>query len=259
MAMKLKQNSVYSHGRILCASFLPGLLAAGWMCTHPVSAGALQGPQSIEGGRPVEKAIALLARELGWNISYEDPPYVSPDDMRDETVVEINGERALVPRGGRVTLPKNVHEWANKDPIPLLESMLSTEETPRGKVKRFKILHSGTMFHVVPTRRLNEQGQWESVVPVLDTEVRLSPGERSLNEFLNQLCAEITTSSGTTVAAVIRPMHGLSVPLSQQWEGRARDLLAQALASLDTPRSWLLLYDIPRRMYFLHVVTPGTD
>jgi hypothetical protein len=219
-----------------------------------------EAPQSFEEGRTVHKAMALLARELGWNITYEDPPYVSPEDMRDVTVVEVNGQRAIYPRGGRVTLPENLRERAaREDPVAFLESVLATEETPRGKLRRFKILRSGTMFHVVPVRRLNLQGQWEPVVPVLDARVRLLPGDRSLNEFLTEFAAAVRASTGITVGAVIRPMHGFTVHLDQKWEGTARDLLARALASFDRPKSWVLLYDIPRRAYILHVGAPGMD
>lgn len=240
----------------LCIS---GTLAVWCVLANPPLGIASQSGEVLEAGRPVQKAMVRLAGELGWNISYEDPPYVNPDDMRDVTVREIDGQRAIIPRGGRITLPDDVAARAGiENPVALLESVLATEQTARGNVKRFRILRSRTMFHVIPTKFLNAEGRWQPLLPVLDSTVSLSSGEMSLLEFLQELCAQITESSGTKVVGGVAPMLGVTTRLkAQERQGRARDLLVEALATTGTPHSWLLLYDIPRRAYFLHIVRPG--
>ena len=133
------------------------------------SVAALQGVDtSVEGARPVAKAMALISRQLGWNITYEDPPYLNADDLLDVTKTPVNGRRAIIPRGGRVRLPDNLAVAATQaGPVALLESILGTEETLRGRVRRFKVLRTGSMLHVVPDAVL-DAGLWQPAVSILD-------------------------------------------------------------------------------------------
>ena len=68
----------------------------------------------------------------------------------DDLFVVRNGDkRTTVPRRGRVWLPDEVvMATAQEDPVAFLESVIGTEETSRGRVKRFKVLRSDSMFHV---------------------------------------------------------------------------------------------------------------
>ena len=119
----------------------------------------------VEDPRPVGKAMAMLSRQLGWNISYEDPAYVNAEDLAK---APVNGSRAIL-RRGRVWLPVDaILAATQRDPVALLESVLATEETSRGRVKRFKVLRTGSMFHVVRRHEFLESLQ-----------VRVAPGADS--------------------------------------------------------------------------------
>ena len=154
-----------------------------WSDGRSASVDAHQGAGAIvEDGRPVAKAMALLSRQLGWNITYEEPVYVNADDL---FVVRNGDKRATYPRRGRVRLPDEaVIATAQENPVAFLESVIATEEMARGRVKRFKVLRSASMFHVVPDQVLDAAGRWQTAVPIFDTTITISHGAVSLSEFL---------------------------------------------------------------------------
>lgn len=222
---------------------------------------AAEPEQAIEGARPVAAAVARLARELGWNITYEDPPFINGKELRDLTVKVIDGRHIFVPKGGRVLLPDNLDAVAaTEDPVALLESIVATEQSETGTIKRFKVFRSASRFHVVPTKFLDQQGRWRMLTPVLDTPVRLSHGEVNLLEFMDVLCHSITAANGATVKAGRVPVNlGLRTRLPRRTrEGPARELLLETIESLPQALAWLLYYDPSVGTYYLHIVPPGT-
>ena len=205
--------------------------------------------------------MALLSRQLGWNITYEDPVYVNADDLLDVTKKPVDGKRLMIPRGGRVWLPDDAALAATKeDPVALLESVLGTEEMSRGRVKRFKVLRSGSMFHVVPDKVLDAAGRWQTAVPILGTRVSVSHGAVNLSGFLAMLCADVGTASGATIRVGRIPVNlALQTTLpAQERTAAARTLLAEALSMARTPLSWLLMYDPSSATYYLSIGPPGT-
>lgn len=216
---------------------------------------------TVEDPRPVAKAMATLSRQLGWNITYEDPAYVNVADLVDVTKSRVGGRRAIIPRGGRVSLPTDTAlASAERDPVALLESVLGTEETSRGRVRRFKVLRSASMFHIVPDKVLDEAGLWQTAIPVLGTMVSVSYGVTNLSEFLERLCADVGAVSGRQVKVGRIPTTlalRTTVP-AQERTATARTLLADALSLARAPLSWLLMYDPSSATFYLHIVPPGT-
>src|ERR1700752_3713396 len=210
--------------------------------------------------------MALLSRQLGWNITYEEPVYVNADDLLDVTKTPIGGRRAIILRGGRVRLPDEaVMATAQENPVAFLESVIATEEMSRGRVKRFKVLRSESMFHVVPTQVLDAAGRWQRAVPIFDTEITISHGAVSLSEFLEMLCANLTAVGPTKVITATMPITAkiprgsaalIMVPAQQRTAG-ARTLLVEALSKTDVPLKWWLMYDPPSATYYLSVGSPG--
>ena len=260
-----KQNSTWYDVVARWAQPLRLLLTAVFILLLPVgyqlSVLARQPDEVVEGGRPVAKAMAMLSRELGWTITYEDPPYVNADDLRDATAVPLDGRRLIVPRGGRVTLPGNrVAVRSADDTITLLDAVLESEQTPEGPVKRFRVLRSDSVLHVVPTKFLDTAGEWRTVTPVLSTHVLVKHEEISLFEFLKKLCAETTRVAGENVKLGRVPVNLVmktKFPPGQQ-KGIARTLLLDVLSSTGERLTWLMLYDPTTRTYFLHIGAPGT-
>jgi hypothetical protein len=211
----------------------------------------------VEDPRAVGKAMAMLSKQLGWNITYEDPAYVNAEDLAKAPVA---GGRAI-PRRGRVWLPADAALAATqKDPVAFLESVLATEETSRGRVKRFNVLRTGSMFHVVPDQVLDAAGLWHTAMPVLGTSLTVSYDAMNLAEFVELLCAQVGAANGTTinVGRMPTPLALQTTVPAQQRTASARTLLAEALLLAPKPLSWLLMYAPSSGTYYLHIVSPGT-
>jgi hypothetical protein len=216
----------------------------------------------IEDSRPVAKAMALLSRQLDWIITYEDPVYVNAADL------QVLDPRHAIPRPGRLQLPDSaVIKMAQQDPVAFLESVLGQEETSYGKVKRFKVLRSASMFHVVPERVLDAAGQWQAVVPVLDTTVSISHRATTLADFLELVVPELSAASGTKIITASMPQNarvprGSVAPLmvpAQERRATARAILRDTLSTLDVPLKWVLMYDPSSATYYLSVVRAGAS
>jgi len=219
---------------------------------HQAAGGVVDDP------RPVAKAMALLSRRLGWNITYEDPVYVNADDL---LVLTKGGKRSSIPRWGRVRLPDEaVMATAQENPVAFLGSVIATEEMSRGRVKRFKVLRSESMFHVVPDQVLDAAGRWQTAVPIFDTTITISHPAVSLNEFLEILCENLSAVSPTKVitATIPRGPAAQTMLPAQERTARARTLLVEALSRTELPLKWLLMYDPPSATYYLSVVPPGS-
>ena len=215
-----------------------------WSDGRSASVDAHQGAGAIvEDGRPVARAMALLSRQLGWNITYEEPVYVNADDL---FVVRNGDKRATYPRRGLVRLPDEaVMATAQENPVAFLESVIATEEMSRGRVKRFKVLRSASMFHVVPDQVLDAAGRWQTAVPIFDTTITISHGAVSLSEFLEILCANLSAVGPTKVITGSMPRNGLAARTmlpAQERTARVRTLLVEALSKTQVPLKWMLMY-----------------
>ena len=211
----------------------------------------------VESGRPVAKAMALLSRQLGWNITYEEPVYVNADDL---FVIRKGDRRATYLRPGRVRLPDEAAmATAQENPVAFLESVIATEEMSRGRVKRFKVLRSESMFHVVPDQVLDAAGRFQRAVPIFDTTITISHGAVSLSEFLEILCANLSAVGPTKIInAGYRGGSAAQTMLpAQERTARVRTLLVEALSKTQVPLKWWLMYDPPSATYYLSITRPG--
>lgn len=206
----------------------------------------------IDDPRPVAKAMALLSRQLRWTITYEDPLYVNAAELR------FFDQRHAIPRGGRLQLPANPIESAQRDPVAFLESVVSREETAYGRVKRFKVLRSKSMFHVVPEQVLDASGKWQTSVPILDTWIPMSHDIVTLSQFLERVCEELSAVSATKVITATVPRGPLAdmTLAPQNRMAQARTLLIDALSTMPVQLKWVLMYDPSSATYYLSVLRP---
>ncbi len=61
------------------------MLTMGLMLTVLGNASASPNTITVQSGRPVGEAIEELEKKYGWEITYEDPPYVHYSDIVDVT------------------------------------------------------------------------------------------------------------------------------------------------------------------------------
>jgi hypothetical protein len=161
--------------------------------------------------------------------------YVNADDV---FVVRNGDKRTTVPRRGRVWLPDEaVMATAQEEPAAFLESVIGTEETSRGRVKRFTVLRSESMFHVVPDQVMDAAGRWQAAVPIFDTRVSISHGAVSLSEFLEILCANLSAVGPTKIitATIPRGPAAQTMLPAQERTARARTLLVEVLSKTQLP------------------------
>ncbi len=69
------------------------MIAMGLMAAFLCNASASPNTVTVQSGRPVAEAIQELEKRYGWQITYEDPPYVHYSDITDVTDTDWPGKR----------------------------------------------------------------------------------------------------------------------------------------------------------------------
>jgi len=242
-------------------------LAAGLALAFSI-AGADTRTATVQGGRPVAKAIEFLEKFYGVPITYEDPPYVNSMEIADVTDKVRGGQsvgpRILVPRGGSLSFAyENVEPSQGSDAARLavstaLSGFLASYQTSAGA--RFETVSGSIPLHVVPARFTNQLGQVQSLQPLLDIRVSLAGEPRSANKLVSDLCEALSRASGQTVVPGVAPYNLLAsrqTSLSVS-DVTARSVLDQLFAEIQAPLSWQLFYDPTLNWYVLniHLVQP---
>ncbi|HIJ73831.1 MAG TPA: hypothetical protein HPP83_07000 [Candidatus Hydrogenedentes bacterium] len=205
--------------------------------------------------RPLAAAARVLETRHGLPISYEDPKYISEQDMSDATLsvrkdlhLYAAGEapKVLVPRAAQLSATYTVSTEANlpTDLLGILEGLCDAHSNS-GNPGRFRVVASDGMLHIVPTSILNKSGGYETAGSVLDTIVAFPEQQRSTMETLGLLLLKISEVSGEHVTFGMIPINRLSqtqVSTGASNE-RARDVLIRILKGTEGTFSWRLFYD----------------
>jgi hypothetical protein len=223
---------------------------------------------SVDDSRPLAKAIETLERRFGWIITYEDTVYVHPSDIADVTASvrrsSVPGNPpVLVPRGGPFSftyvLPGTTRE---PEPAAVLEALLDEYNlfTPAGG---FRLLGSGTLYHVVGTKSRNGLGTIENFNPPLDRSIDIAAGDRDGIEMLRAIMA--AASDPTTRLELgtvpVNTLMSLRVREGATRE-KGRAVLLRTLQSTSQRLSWQLFCGPgPKRTCSLnvHVVSHRPD
>ena len=214
---------------------------------------------TVDDPRPVKAAVAQLERKYGWIITYEDPPFVHPDDLDDLTVGPSGGKRALTPKRRRLVVELPPGTAATRRNRRVIQAVLDANETSNPS-QRFRLLESDFGFHVVPAFGRDQSGQVSQVAVVLDTRVTMQLTDVPALDVLNELCLKLSGSGNPRIALGTIPegllrTRRVSVTITND---RARDVLVEVLRQLAVPLTWRLLYSPSApQAYFLNVVAPG--
>jgi len=122
---------------------------------------------------------------------------------------------------------------------------------------------------VIPTEVRDRDGNWQTLVPVLDSEITI-PKLTDANgiEMLNAICDAVSNASGVRVLAGTMPQNILEHHRGDLQANNevARTVLLRALKLSSSSLSWSMLYDAALKMYFLNVrpidvltVPPGSQ
>jgi hypothetical protein len=229
---------------------------------------------TIEDPRPIDEALQMLHPKYGRVVTYEDPPYTYEGDLKDVTEATSGANsrsqrvRTLIPIGGSVSI--NVPDSGNDSHA--LGSVLSQLLQSHAALQRgghFRLQEEDGVFHVIPTEVRDRNGNWQTLVPVLDSEITI-PKLTDANgiEMLNAICDAVSNASGVRVLAGTMPQNILEHHRGDLQANNevARTVLLRALKLSSSSLSWSMLYDAALKMYFLNVrpidvltVPPGSQ
>lgn len=214
---------------------------------------------SVEGARPIAKAMVMLESRYAQPITYEEGPYAYTGDVEDVTVAENAPRRILAPRRWRIDAKMLLPENATKaDLIGLVNSFLHTAAQDRGMSESFRVLQSSYGLHVVPTKVRNREGQETAVMPVLD--VRLTVPRQSGDQYslLQSLCHEVSQATGVDVILATIPPDFIKRTATIGAENDpARDVLIRVLKEDGRGLSWHLLHGPTTGAFYLNIGPPG--
>ena len=242
------------------------MIAMGLMAAFLCNASASPNTVTVQSGRPVAEAIQELEKRYGWQITYEDPPYVHYGDITDVTDTDWPGtevrslsqlqtvqrnNRTLVPKGGNLTftLPS-----VDPDELVAVEALLkSYNESHRGF--EFAVVRGAGLLHVVPRKATGLSGNLEPVKPVLDTVITIEPRERTSEALIEEICNKISIATNTHVEMGTIPINLLiRTKTSVGGSGRsARSILEQWILERRAGLSWRLLYEPGEKDYALNI------
>jgi hypothetical protein len=209
--------------------------------------------------RPLAQAVTALSEEFGWAIDFEDPPYYSKYDLVDDTAPQW---RAAHPNTKGVTVIAGATfqtqflETPDLGTSPteaerVLDSVVSDYNTSANP-GRFTVRNEGVgRFALVGTYVKDENGQDQTISPILDTPISIQAETRDANTTIEIILNALTVKSQTKVAPVMAPQNALAQ--SQVTVGGqnipARVLLLQTLSAARMKLYWRLYYDHDIKTY----------
>jgi hypothetical protein len=216
--------------------------------------------------RPLAETVTALEKRYGWVITYEEPPYVHPSEISDVTHLvskaydpanpyDPTKARVLIPKGGTFEFEFFAPLSHDANPQELtLQSLLAQYRESGLPEGGFRVLRTGSVFHIVPGKVTNHRGV---VVPhrsPLDTIISVPAGTRTAEGMIAEIVERVAKSTGTKV------LEGVYGNLLRQTriEGGvsdepARQALLRTLHAANRKFSWRLLYDPGSQVYVLSI------
>lgn len=215
--------------------------------------------------RPLAAAALELEQRHGTLISYEDPAYANPADLKNvgpevrrgfENVPAEQVPALWIPKGGAINFTYQASRATGKpvSDADTLQAMLDAH-LAAGNAGAFRAVRSGSMIHLIPTSVTNEAGLVAPVAPVLDANITLPRLNGPAINAIEALCNAVSKASGVTVVAGTFPVNlfaKISVDLRAE-NANARETLKALLAQLPGKFSWQLFYDPGLSLYALNI------
>jgi hypothetical protein len=255
---------------------LPGVLWAAALSSQPTD--PLQLVLTVDDHRP----LAAIARELENRfqivVTYEEGPWVATTDVEDVTSAWVKAAgpdkappkmAVIVPRRMGFSFEYDLYKAQGRPPDPedLLTSLLRQYEAAGGP-GRFRVEGRNGIYHLIPSSLKDAKGQWANASPVFSSKVKLADEERTVDDTLDEIVAQLNESSPVKIGWGFVPLN-----LFNQTRIRlaadgvpAREVLHQILEQLPRRVTWLLNYDPTTKRYYLSFlllpgepVRPSTD
>lgn len=216
----------------------------------------------VESGRPLADAVETLQSRLGIVITYEDPPYLDPSQLRDATDEVRRGQpnkrRIVVPRGGPLSFSYQMPEGTRDEQVTSILGSLLERYRANGYPGDFQVERTGTVFHVVPTGRLSREGRNEAFQSILSTTLEIEPTgtePQSAIEALRNLVDSLGRTTDVPVVLGTIPTNLLrqSTVASNPGTRSAREELVRILASTGQGVSWQLFFGNEPEVWALNI------
>lgn len=222
----------------------------------------------INDARPLATAVRELEKRYGWIITYEEPPWEFAADLVDVTQNVRKDydptkpqSKVLVPRAVPLQFTYKVPNQSQPaDAMRVLAALLDSYELS-GNRGKFRILRTGTVFHVVPTMSDNSQGIPTPRSSRLEVRIELEPGERTALGTVRAILRIVSSLTGTNVVIGTVPTNLLSQTTVREGanDENARDVLIRTLAATKRNLSWRMFCQAGSNMCALNIDIVGAD
>ncbi len=208
---------------------------------------------SVNGPRPLERAVDALRLKYGWLVSYEDPQYLSAKDL-----TESAGEKGfLQPAGGAFTADIPVGEPpADAPPEDKSLKLVVDAYNRSGNPGQFELRRSDDgAVAVAGVAARDEKGTVSAQKVLLDSMITVPVEQRTIADTVNLICQKLADETHLPVAVGVTP-RSLVDHINVKAGGTkspARTVLSQALAASDHPLYWRLLFDPNSKGYLLNI------
>ncbi len=248
------------------------------MFCHPGAALAQEVPLStelvvqVDHGRALSEVADQLEKRFGVVVTYEDAPWVAASDIADVTqlVIRANGPGKAAPPGP-VLVPRNAvldfsypldpASGRPRDFSALIDAMLASYDAG-GNPGQFRVENDGNFYHLIPARVQAPDSKWRDVAPPLSTRIDLPDEERTIDDTLDLVMAQINRSSEFRVTWGWYPLN-LFVHTKVRFAANgvpARDVIRGLLRLVPNRMTWRLNFDPMDRFYALSFVgLPGSN
>lgn len=208
---------------------------------------------SVNDPRPLAQAVIAIRQEYGWQVDYEDPPWLSNSDLRGISppawLAAHPGMRgAVVPAGGafQSTYPESPDMWSSaSEELAVLEKIVS-DYNASGNPGRFVVrAQEDGSYAVIGISSEGVNGGQVAVRPYLDTVVSIPRATRSADNTVGLILSAVSAKTGIVGRqggmGTFRLMDRSMITVGGNDEP-ARDLLMQVSHAMGLKMVWGLWY-----------------
>lgn len=208
---------------------------------------------AVDDHRPLAAIADELEKRLPIAITYEEGVWVAAADVEDVTRSFPKAKvPVIVPRKAAVSFQYAPDPARPTDPVDLLAALLVQYEAA-GAPGEFRVEGGNGIYHLIPVRLRDAEGHWADASPVLATPVRLADRERTVDDTLDEIVAQLNQSSPVKIGWGFVPLNLFNqnrIRLAADGVP-AREVMRRILEQLPRRVTWRLNYDPTTRRYYL--------